>query len=413
MKKYSIPVFLLATLILLLSLSSLTSCAVPSAVYHVNDMLSYGCVFGDEFYYDFGAGRVIYSTPDGIKEGLCRDPLCMHGFSESSCPDGTLTGGGGPHFTTDGIKLYCNTPIPFQHALMRRIYSISPDGTDMKMLYEFEGTGNNGMDLVIADGFLYFEEGHYNEDYDRSAGYLDISDQYSFIVRIPITGGRAEQVTKERGEIGSHFDADGKTLVRAFAEAGEIERTDLKTGNTERIPLPDTFLGVFPHLIDGTLYLTAYVPQSVEAECLDGRTIPYHWERWFLYRFTDGGWVMLAESETRFVFAGDEIWTVREGRPEYLGTQAYPTGKGSETADWDIFDTHANRIMKINLKTEEMTEATLGEGVGEGESVYNLFGVGEHVVYAVLSDPRRQIEGELSRWQVCLDREDLSVIWRQ
>lgn len=406
MKKCMIP-------LLCLFLFSACGKQPAPARYHVNDMLSYGCVLGDEFYYDFGAGRVRYYTADGIKEGLCRDPLCTHEFGVGSCPDSTLTWGGGPHFATEGIKLYCNTPIPFQRALTRRIFSLSPDGTDMKMLYEFEATGNNGLDLVFADGFLYFEEGHYNEDYDRSAGYLDLSDQYSFIIRIPITGGRAEQVTKERGEIGSHFDADEKTLIRAFPTAGEIERTDLKTGDTERIPLPGVFTGVFPRLIDGTLYLTAYIPRSVEVDRGDGTKVIYDGERWFLYMATDGGWEMLAESETRFVFAGDEIWTVREGMPEYLGTKAYPTGKGSETADWDIFDTHANRIMKIDIKTGEISEAALGEGVGEGESVYRIFGVGENVLYAVLSDPRGQIEGKPARGQVCLSREDLSVIWRQ
>ena len=42
-----------------------------------------------------------------------------------------------------------------------------------------------------------------------------------------VEGGRPEQITDERGEIGSHFAADDSTLWRTFLRAGERHRCGL------------------------------------------------------------------------------------------------------------------------------------------------------------------------------------------
>lgn len=391
--------------------SALEASRIP---YYVNDAGTSGCVLGDTFYSDHGSEQIRYYTPDGVRDGLCRDPLCTHRSdpeNSETCPDSLLW----PSFASDGTRLYLSADVVLgARRSARRICALSADGGEMKVLCEYEPTANNCRDLAVAGRYLYFEEGRYNDTYDPGAGFTDVGDQVGIIVRIPVEGGRPEQVTDECGEIGAHFAADDSTLWRTFLRAGELERIDLKTRESERIPLPDEFVNAFPYLIDGTLWLTAFVPCSAEVRREDGSTIARDGEKWFLYRLLpDGGWDCLAQSETRFVCAGDEFWTVREDAPEYLGTKAYPTGRGSEKSETPVFDSHARRIEIVSTGTGEKSERLPGEGVGESESLFHLYAVGETVVYANLIDWQKAFTEGIPGGLACLDRETLSVIWRQ
>ncbi len=401
--------FFLASLLLF-------SCkAETPASYVVNNEFGEGCVLGDVYYKDLGGIHTVMYTPDGKREGLCRDPLCMHEYERDGlCPD--VAAYGTKSFTTDGIRLYFASIIMWQvnAGLKRGIYSILPDGTDFKMLYEGEIAPNNSWGLVVSDGYLYFEEGHYNADYDPSSDRMEISDQYGDIFRIPVSGGQAEQLTHDHVDVGSTLTVEGNILCRTrFGQNGntEIERIDLKTGETERISFPDGSKSGFPRFVDGTLYLAAANSRTVEVDRGDGTTAPMSGYDWFLYRLTGDGWEYLAKSESRFIFAGEEVWFVRDGEPEYLGSRAFPTGRGSETADRDIFDTHARRLFTLDLYTGETAEIPLTPDISPSESV-ELIAVGETVVYMMLSDPHLLLEGNPSKTLVCADRETLSVIWR-
>ena len=395
----------------------LAACSPQStpAPYTVNNEFGWGCVLGDYYYEDFGA-RTVYLTPDGKREGLCRDPLCTHSYeADGLCPD--VAAMATKSFTTDGTRLYFASIMIWQAnaGLKRGIYSILPDGTDFKMLYEGEIAPNNSWDLVVSDGYLYFVEGHFNEDYDPSSGWMKVTDQYGYIFRIPVNGGRAEQMTHDRADVGSAFTVYRNILCRVrVGQDGNlaIERIDLGTGETEWIPLPGEMEGAWPRFLDGVLYLTAgEYSHTLEADRGDGSTASTSGRNWFLYRLVGDEWECLAESESRFVFAGDEVWFVRDGEPEYLGTKAFPTGKGSETVDRDIFDTHARRLFALDLKTGETAELSLSADIAPSESI-ELTAVGETVVYMMLSDPHLLLEGKPSKTLVCADRKTLSVIWR-
>ncbi len=392
------------------------SCAHPvPAPYFVNNEFGGGCVLGDLYLEDLGGIRTVTYSPDGKREGLCRDPLCTHEYARDGlCPD--VAAFGTKSFATDGTRLYFASIIIWQAdaGLKRGIYSIQPDGTDFRMLYEGEIAPNNSWDLAVSDGYLYFEEGHYKVDYDPLTDRTEISDQYGAIVRIPVDGGQAEQLTEEREGVGSTIAADRDTLclVRVGRDGESIlERVDCKTGETVQIPLPGDFESVWPRFVDGALYLAAANSRTVKADRGDGTAAHMSGQDWFLYRSTGDGWECLAESESRFVFAGNEVWFVREGEAEYLGTRAFPTGRGSETAERDIFDTHARRLFRLDLGTGEGAELPLSRDIAPSESV-ELIAVGETVVYMMLSDPHLLLEGSPSKTLICADRETLSVIWR-
>ena len=120
------------------------------AQYHVNNAFGYGCVLGDTYYPDFGIGESYY-TPGGMIDGLCRDPLCSHDYTKDGiCPDSSA------FFTksmaTDGERLYfsaINWTLTENGAMFRQIYSLNPDGSDLRLLCTYEITGNTSPDLKI------------------------------------------------------------------------------------------------------------------------------------------------------------------------------------------------------------------------------------------------------------------------
>ena len=46
-----------------------------------------GCALGDRFYSCLFMNQVTVYTLDGMRKGLCADPLCLHDGTDGTCPD--------------------------------------------------------------------------------------------------------------------------------------------------------------------------------------------------------------------------------------------------------------------------------------------------------------------------------------
>ena len=317
----------------LVTLLLLPSCAKAPAVQPLWFNAQYSCFLGSTAYISDLLFVTAY-TPEGIREGLCRDPLCKHDGSDGICPDSNQF-----HFkdlVTDGSSLYFSgmTADSVTGAFSRELYSLNPDGSAFKRICKTDMTGSDSPDFKVGGGYLWFTQGQYDEDAPEGE-----RETFS-ILRVPVAGGEPETVG-EGYLFAPNFtvSADGKTLAvinasfslrpvnaPASSEGEWIELTDVESGEKTRLdpPAADEGLG-FLDWWQGELWLRTHKDRMIPFTRDSGEAVEKRRSDWVLYRLPAGEseFVRAAEADSGFVFGGDAVYYTRT-ESEYLGTKPCP-----------------------------------------------------------------------------------------
>ena len=377
----------------------------------------YSCFLGSAAYVS-ELTRITMYTPDGIRKGLCRDPLCAHDGSDGICPDCHSLRW--PDVVTDGELLYfcAMTFDGMTGAYSRELYSLKPDGSDFRLICKTDMTGSDSPDFKVGGGFLWFTQGQYDEDAPEG-------ERESFsILRVPVSGGEPESVG-EGYLFAPNFavSADGQTLAvlnASFASRpvsapassdGEwIEFTDTETGEKTRIdpPAADEH-PVFIDMWRGEFWLRTEKERTLSFTRDTGEAAEHRVNNWVLYRLPagEGKFVRIAEADSGFVFGGDAVYYTRT-ESEYLGTKPMPTGRPGEYRDTDFVETET--VAAGFWKDGTITEIT--PNLPEGFENLSLTVGADGILYASMTDGGLGYyeTGEIHAVRCALDPETLEVI---
>ncbi len=354
----------------------LTSCgAQPPVQDYINT--EEGCMLGDTYYDNFAGMDIQLWNPawDGVKEGICRDPLCTHDSTDSLCPSSTNLWQ--KTVVTDGKKLYLNAlnPLLTDNGIMyRQIFSVNPDGSDFRLLHTYDATGNSSVYMQYADGYLYFQQGYYNENYDPLEEHVSMDVQSSRFMRIPTDGGKAEAVLDEELSIGTAFYADGENYYLVTHDDNGVTQLDImnpETGALTENVLPEERGKLFEVVVYGTkTWLTT-----------SGT----------LYVKENGGFTQICEGKSGYTFGGG-IWYTEQAEPVYIGTKEMPTGApGGETAPYDYYVKATQKLCRIDPDDTSITEYILSDDF-DPEDTVAIGVVTESGIRARVSNGRKQYE---------------------
>ena len=404
-------------LLLLVLLVLLPSCAKTPAVQSLWFNTQYSCFLGSTAY----ISDLLYVksyTPEGIREGLCRDPLCKHDGSDGICPDSNQF-----HFkdlVTDGSSLYFSgmTADSATGAFSRELYSLRPDGSDFRLICKTDMTGSDSPDFKVGGGYLWFTQGQYDEDAPEGE-----RETFS-ILRVPVAGGEPETVG-EGYLFAPNFtvSADGKTLAvinasfssrpvnaPASSEGEWIELTDMETGEKTVVDPPAADENpVFIDTWRGEFWLRTEKDRTLSFTRDSGEAVEKRRSDWVLYRLPAGEseFVRAAEADSGFVFGGDAVYYTRT-ESEYLGTKPMPTGRPGEMADADFFETKT--VAVCFWKEGTITEIT--PDFPEGFKHLSLTAGADGILYGSMNDGGRNYyeTGEIHAVRCALDPVTLEVI---
>jgi len=295
-----------------------------------------GCLLGTTHYSHLSTMDIAVWNPawDAPMEGLCRDPLCSHDSTDNLCPSSTNLWL--KTVVTDGEKLYINALNPLltdENATMyRQIFSVNQDGSEFKLLHTYDATGNSSPYMQYANGYLYFEQGFYNDKYDPTSEYTSSDVQSMHIMRISVNGGKAEQVLAEEYTIGSSFYVDGNNYYLFSANENgvyQLHIIDPQTKNVRENVLPE---------VDDNLYDIAVYADKTWLQTCDGD----------LYVLKDSEFTLVCAGKGLYTFGGG-IWYTEEAEPVYVGTKEMPTGApGGETAPIDYYIEATTNLCRID-----------------------------------------------------------------
>ncbi len=377
----------------------------------------YSCFLGSAAYVSNLLFVTAY-TPEGIREGLCRDPLCAHDGSDGICPDSSQF-----HFkdlVTDGSSLYFSgmTADSVTGAFSRELYSLRPDGSDFRLICKTDMTGSDSPDFKVGGGFLWFTQGQYDEDAPEGE-----RETFS-ILRVPVAGGEPEMVG-ERYLFAPGFavSSDGKTLAvinasysarsaeaPASSEGVWVELTDMRTGEKTLVapPAADERLG-FIDWWQGELWLRAQKDRKISFIRDSGEAVEQRRSDWVLYRLPAGEskFVRIAEADSGFVFGEDAVYFTRT-ESEYLGTKPMPTGRPGEYRDTDFVET---KTVAVGFwKDGGITE--INPNLPEGFENLSLTVGADGILYASMTDGGLGYyeTGEIHAVRCALDPETLEIL---
>ena len=367
---------LFCTLLAALLLTSCTEKTPPQDYYNTEE----GCLLGTTHYQHMTAMDIQLWNPawDSPMEGLCRDPLCSHDSTDSLCPSSTNLWL--KTVVTDGEKLYINALNPLltdENATMyRQIFSVNPDGSDFKLLHTYDATGNSSPNMQYADGYLYFQQGYYNENYDPMEEHVSSDVQSSRFMRIPTIGGKAEAVLDEGLSIGTAFFVDGENYYLITHDDNGVTQLDIMNPETK-----DVSENVLPEAMGKFFEVTVY----------SGKT-------WLtasdaLYVRENGGFTKVCEGKSGYTF-GDGIWYVEYGEESYVGTKDMPTGApGGETAPRDYYVKPTEKICHIDTDSYSMTEYIPSDDF-DPEDTISISYAADSAIRAGVSNGRKSFAGE-------------------
>ena len=302
-----------------------------------------GCLLGTTYYHNFAGMDIELWNPawDAPMEGLCRDPLCSHDSTDSLCPSSTNLWQ--KTVVTDGQRLYLNTLNPLltdQGGIMyRQIFSVNHDGSEFKLLHTYDATGNSSVFMQYADGYLYFQQGYYNEKYDPMEEHVSSDVQSSRFMRIPTDGGKAEAVLDDGLSIGTAFFVDGENYYLVTHDDNGVTQLDIMNPETK-----DVTENVLPEAMGKHFEVTVY----------SGKT-------WLtasdaLYVKENGTFTKICEGKSDYTFGGG-IWYPEQADPVYVGTKEMPTGApGGETAPYDYYVEATTKLCHIDPDDYSVTE---------------------------------------------------------
>ena len=385
----------------------------------------WGCTLGDRFYSAYSLwGAITVYSPEGVRKGLCTDPLCPHDGTDGICPDDTraMT----RTVATDGEKLYLSLLLDPETAgkkpgsgAVKQIWSLNRDGSNFQMLYSRSSDSRYFSVLEAGGGYLWFPQMQIDEDAPEG------EEEYTVLMRLPVDGGKPEQALKEKFFHGLSYavNPDGSHVaVISYAEAADpdnlytsagqqVEITDFGTGEKTIVPPPAEDVLLFRvHYALGELWLEAerggertYVRDSGEEVTQTAVTMVLY----RLNRETEQFEEVTRAASGSYFFSPDAVWYVR-AESEYLATKPMPTGRGSEKRDYDFFITK-NLVISC-VKDGEITDRAPGEGIGPGQAL-TLLAAADGVLYGTLCDEQKVYDtGETVNRVVALDPETLDVI---
>lgn len=301
------------------------------------------CLLGETYYNNIYGDNIVCWNPkwEDKREGLCYDPLCSHNGEDVLCPSSTNLWL--KTVITDGCKLYMNALNPLlteeNGTMYRQIFSLNPDGSEFTLLHTYDATGNSSPFMQYADGYLYFQQGYYNENYDPMNEYVSSDVQSSHFMRIPTGGGKAETVLDEGLSIGTAFFVDGENYYLITHDENGVTQLDIinpETGDVTENALPEAMGKIFEVTVyAGKTWLTASDA---------------------LYVKENGGFTKVCERKSGYIFGGG-IWYTEEAEPVYIGTKDMPTGApGGETAPADYYVKATTKLCRIDPDDYSITE---------------------------------------------------------
>ena len=124
----------------------------------------WGCTLGDRFYSAYSPwGAITVYSPEGVRKGLCTDPLCPHDGTDGMCPDDTRAMV--RTVATDGEKLYLSLLLDPETAgkkpgsgAVKQIWSLNRDGSNFQMLYSRSSDSRYSSVLEAGGGYLCFHQ---------------------------------------------------------------------------------------------------------------------------------------------------------------------------------------------------------------------------------------------------------------
>ena len=367
---------LFCTVLATLLLTSCTAKTPPQDYFNTQD----GCMLGSTHYQHMTAMDIQLWNPawDEPMEGLCRDPLCTHDSTDSLCPSSTNLWQ--KTVVTDGNKLYLNALNPLltdaNGIMYRQIFSVNPDGSEFKLLHTYDATGNSSVFMQYADGYLYFQQGFYNENYDPMEEHVSSEVQSQHFMRIPTDGGKAEAVLDDALPIGVAFFTDGESHYLITTDDNGVTQLDVvnpETGAVTENVLPEAVGKYFDMIVyRGKTWLTASDA---------------------LYVKENGTFTKICEGKSGYTFGGG-IWCIEYGEEVYVGTKEMPTGApGGETAPYDYYVKPTEKICCIDTDSYSITEYTLSDDF-DPEDTVTISYAADSAIRAVVSNGRRSFVGE-------------------
>ncbi|MBQ8578449.1 MAG: hypothetical protein IJ449_10885 [Clostridia bacterium] len=346
-RSYRIDALLVAGILLVLSsCSSDDSYGSAESMEYFNSQS--GCQIGDTCYMNFAGMDIQVWNPgwEEMRVGLCCDPLCSHDSTDSLCPSAANLWA--KTVVTDGTRLYMNVLNPAltdeNGTMYRQIFSMNRDGSAFTLLHTYDATGNSSPYMQYADGYLYFQQGFYNENYDPMAEYTASAVQSAHIMRISVDGGKTETVLSEELDIGSSFFVDAEQYYLFSPGFTNMTRLDVIDPDTKAVTE-----NVLP-AANGELYEITVYAGKTWLSTLDGD----------LYVLSDDGFALVCEDKGRYTFGGG-IWYTEEAEPLYLGAKEMPTGApGGETAQRAYYVTATTALCRIDPLDHNITEYALG-----------------------------------------------------
>ena len=395
----------------------LPSCAKEPSAPPLWFNAQYSCFLGSAAYVSDLTGITMY-TPDGIRKGLCRDPLCVHDGSDGICPDCHSLRW--PDVVTDGELLYLSA-MTFDSttgAYSRELYSLRPDGSDFRLICKTDMTGSDSPDFKVGGGYLWFTQGQYDEDAPEGE-----RETFS-ILRVPVAGGEPEMVGE--GYLfapGFAVSSDGKTLAvinasfslrpvnaPASSEGEWIELTDTETGEKTRIDPPAA--DETPVFIDTwreEFWLRTEKDRTLSFTCDSVESAEHRVNEWVLYRLPAGEskFVRIAEADSGFVFGGNAVYYTRT-ESEYLGTKPMPTGRPEEYRNTDFVETET--VAVGFWKDGTITEIT--PNLQEGFEMLTFTAGAEGILYGSMTDGGQNYyeTGEIHAVRCAIDPETLEIL---
>ena len=368
-------------------LSLLTSCSKTETLDYFNT--EEGCLLGSTHYHNFAGMDIQLWNPawDAPMEGLCRDPLCSHDSTDSLCPSSTNLWQ--KTVVTDGEKLYLNALNPLltdtNGIMYRQIFSVNQDGSDFKLLHTYDATGNSSIFIQYADGYLYFQQGYYNEHYDPTEEHISSDVQSSRFMRISTDGGKAEAVLDGGLPIGTKFFVDGENYYLITHDDNGVTQLDIMNPET-----CDMTENVLPEAMGKYFNITVY----------SGKT-------WLtasdaLYVRESGGFTKVCEGKSGYTFGGG-IWYTETEEPVYVGTKDMPTGApGGETAPRDFYVNATTKFCRIDPDDYSVTEYVPSDDF-DPEDTITVGVVTDSGIRARVSNGRKQYEDNIFGYD-CLIR---------
>ena len=345
----------------------------PQDYYNTTD----GCLLGTTCYKSFAGLDIQLWNPawDTVMEGLCRDPLCSHDSTDSLCPSSM-------HLqlktvVTDGERIYLNALnflLTDENATMyRQIFSVNQDGSDFKLLHTYDATGNSSPYMKYADGYLYFEQGFYNENYAPMSEHKGTEMQSMHVMRISVDGGKAEQVLTGEFTIGSSFYVDADNYYLFSADDDGVYQLDIIDPKTKAVRE-----NVLPEVNDDFYDIAVYADKTW-LQTFDGN----------LYVLTDGEFTLVCENKGIYTFGGG-IWYTEEAEPVYVGTKEIPTGAaGGETAPYDYYVEATTKLCRIDPDDYSITEFIPSDDFDPEDTIVLSY-VSENGIRAGVSNGRKK-----------------------